>query len=569
MESLNQLILIAAALLFLSILASRLSSKFGFPLLLIFLVVGMLAGTDGPGGISFEDFGAAFLVGQVALAVILLDGGLRTHLSSFRVAAAPALSLATFGVLITAGLTALFVLIVLDLDWRIALLFGAMVASTDAAAVFSLLGRTEKPLNERVRSTLEIESGANDPLAIFLVILMIQWIGADAAPGALGVALTLLNQLGIGALAGVAGGLLLSGLLHRLKLVEGLYALLVVSGGLLLFAGVNSLGGSGYLAIYIAGLVVGNMRSDATEHVLRVMDGLAWLAQSSMFLVLGLLATPSLMLETWLVAATVAVYLIFVARPLAVWVSLLPFHFPRKEVVFVSWVGLRGAVPIVLALFPMFAGLPEARLLFDLTFAVVLVSLLIQGTTIGPVARWLGVQVPAPGGILDRYYLDLPGVGPHELAIHEIAKGCPAIGRPVLEHLESLPGLALRAVAIVRNAELDALDSEQQAQEGDLLLILAPQASHDRLAAHLMASDSATRTFYGSLELLPSAPAALVADFYGLDLSEADQARTLGELVRRQLHHPLVQGDAIALGSLHLVVREAKDGKPLRFGIRL
>jgi potassium/hydrogen antiporter len=569
MENLNHLILVAAALLFASILASRLSSKFGFPLLLIFLAMGMLAGQDGPGGIAFEDFGAAFLVGQVALAIILLDGGLRTHGSAFRVAAAPAIVLASLGVLFTALLTALFVGLVLDLDWRIALLFGAMVGSTDAAAVFSLLGRAGKPLNDRVRSTLEVESGANDPLAIFLVILMIELIASDRPPGIGQVLGALINQFGVGALAGVAGGFLLSWLLNRLRLVEGLYALLVASGGLLLFAGANSLGGSGYLAIYLAGLVVGNIRSDATEHVLRVMDGLAWLAQSSMFLVLGLLATPSLMLETMAVAFAVAVYIILIARPVAVWLSLLPFHFPLRETAFVSWVGLRGAVPIVLALFPMLAGLEQARLLFDLTFAVVLVSLLIQGTTIGPVARLLRVQVPAPGGILDRYYLDLPVQPAQELAIHRIDAGCPAIDRPILEYLASLPDLKLHSLALLRDGEVSGVDTQTRARDQDVLLLLAPQNTQDRFAAHLMPMDSETRAFYGSLELLPNAPMALVADIYGADIPAEHQALTLGDLVRRELKHPLVAGDAVELGGLRLVVREAVNGYALRFGIRL
>jgi potassium/hydrogen antiporter len=322
MDAANTIILLTGILLFGSLLLSLASTRFGFPLLLIFLVVGMVAGEDGVGGIVFDDFQFAFLISNMALAVILLDGGLRTNIASFRVALRPAISLATFGVVFTAMAVALFAYWLLGVDWRIALLLGAIVGSTDAAAVFSLLGRSKTRLNERVGATLEIESGSNDPMAIFLVILMVSWIQLGEGPGAGLLAVNFIQQLGLGAVGGVLGGIVLAWLLQRVRLVEGLYALLVASGGLALFAAINKLGGSGFLAIYLAGLIIANRRTHATEHVLRVMDGMAWLAQAGLFLVLGLLVTPSRMLEDVPQALAIAVFLILVARPVAVLLAL-------------------------------------------------------------------------------------------------------------------------------------------------------------------------------------------------------------------------------------------------------
>ena len=293
MDAVNTSLLLGALLLFISVAASVASSRFGFPLLLVFLVVGMLAGEDGPGGIQFSDFGLSFLIGNLALALILLDGGLRTSIRTFRVALGPALALSTVGVVLTAAMLGVFAALALGFKWQYGLLFGAIVGSTDAAAVFSLLRHSGVHLNERVSATLEIESGSNDPMAIFLTIVLVELIRGGAPPGAAGAVLLLVQQLGLGALGGLLFGFALREVVHRIRLAEGLYALFIASGAVASFAVINKLGGSGFLAIYIMGLIVGNGRSHATEHVMRVMDGLAWLAQAGMFLLLGLLVTPS------------------------------------------------------------------------------------------------------------------------------------------------------------------------------------------------------------------------------------------------------------------------------------
>ena len=293
MEFWNLAILVAAALLLVSIVVSDISSRLGAPLLLVFLVLGMLAGEDGPGGIRFDDFETAYVIGTLALAVIIFDGGLRTSRDTFRVALWPAVSLATVGVLVTAGLVGLLAAWVLGLALLEGMLLGAIVGSTDAAAVFALLRTQGAALKRRVASTLEIESGSNDPMAVFLTVAILELLAAGKTGLEASTALSFVMQFAIGALLGVTGGRLLVWLINRLRLISGLYPLLAAAGGILIFAVAAQLGGSGFLAIYLAGPVLGNSRLQARQTILRVHDGLAWLSQIVMFLILGLLLTPS------------------------------------------------------------------------------------------------------------------------------------------------------------------------------------------------------------------------------------------------------------------------------------
>lgn len=392
----------AAALVFLSVVAGLFSARIGFSFLIVFLLTGVLAGEDGIGGYRFDDFRLSFWVGNIALAIILLDGGLRTPFSTFRTGLKPAFWLATLGVVLSAVLTALAGMLFIGLDFRTALLLGAIVGSTDAAAVFALLTRSGVVLNERVAATLEIESGVNDPMAVYLTLAFIAVLTAvDTSQTAwLTVAWGFVTQFGLGTVMGLAGGFGMAWLLGRIAERDtdnGVLALLLGAGGLSVFALTGLLGGSGFLAVYLFGLIVANRASEVVKPALAAMDGYAWLAQAGMFLLLGLLLTPSSLLPVLLPSLGVALALMFVARPLAVWVCLLPFRFSRQETFFISWVGLRGAVPIVLALFPLLAGVPQAGLLFNVAFVVVLVSLVLQGSTIGAAARWLGVAMPDPG----------------------------------------------------------------------------------------------------------------------------------------------------------------------------
>ena len=398
-------LMVAAALVFLSVLAGLVSARAGFSFLLVFLLAGVLAGEDGPGGLVFNDFKLSFWVGNVALAVILLDGGLRTEFTTFRTGLKPSLLLATLGVLVCAGITGAAARWLLDLPWPLALLVGAIVGSTDAAAVFSLLKSSGVKLNERVAATLEIESGMNDPMAVYLTLTFIAVAlavtsGDGAAPGWVDVLRSLLQQFGWGAALGLSAGFGMAELLKRLGRGEdgggGVRALLLVSGGLTVFAATTWLGGSGFLAVYAMGVIVGNRARRQVRASLSAMDGYAWLSQAGMFLLLGLLVTPSSLLITLWPALGVSLVLMLVARPVSVWLCLAPLRFPPREIAFISWVGLRGAVPIVLAVFPVMAGVPGAQTFFNVAFVVVLASLLMQGSTIAWSARRLGVDLPDP-----------------------------------------------------------------------------------------------------------------------------------------------------------------------------
>lgn len=405
MDFVNVPLFAASTLVFISVLAGLFSARIGFSFLLVFLLAGVLAGEDGIGGFSFDDLRLSFWVGNMALAIILLDGGLRTPFSTFRTGLKPASVLATLGVVVCAVITAGAGMLFLGLDWGQALLLGAIVGSTDAAAVFALLTRSGVTLNERVAATLEIESGVNDPMAVYLTLTLIALLGgvgvainvSDSLWQTLAIGFA--EQFGFGAVIGIASGFAMAFLLRRVAARDtsgGLLALMVGAAGLSVFAATSWLGGSGFLAIYLFGLIVANRATAEVAPTLAAMDGYAWGAQAGMFLLLGLLVTPTRLLESWVQALAVAGVLIFVARPAAVWLCLLPFRFSARETWFISWVGLRGAVPIVLALFPLLAGMPQAELLFNVAFVVVLASLLTQGTTIGWAARKLGVNLPDP-----------------------------------------------------------------------------------------------------------------------------------------------------------------------------
>ncbi|MEY2777458.1 MAG: hypothetical protein RLY30_1556 [Pseudomonadota bacterium] len=396
-------ILLGALLVFVSILLGQFTARTGFPLLLVFLGIGMLAGEDGPGGIVFNDHALSFWLGNIALAVILLDGGLRTQFSMFRVALRPASSLATLGVLLTCALLTLASHFLLGLPWELGFLFGAIVSSTDAAAVFALLNGSGLRLNERVLTTLEVESGLNDPMAVFLTLVatMVCVSLANPAQGhldALSLALMAAQQIGVGLVVPVASAYGFRSLVRLLKIEathnQGLNALLLMATGLSVFGLSLVLGGSGFLSIYVFGVLIADLKSRFVRTVIPAMDGLAWLFQASMFLLLGLLVVPSEAVEWAVMGLVLAFLLMFIIRPISVWVCLAPFKFTLREIGFVAWVGLRGAVPIILALFPIMAGVDPKREMLSLALMVVLLSLLVQGVSLAHVAKWMGVVLP-------------------------------------------------------------------------------------------------------------------------------------------------------------------------------
>ena len=570
MELTNQIIFIGAMMVLVSIFASVLTSRLGAPLLLVFLVLGMLLGVDGPGGVLFDDVQLSHLLGSLALAVILLDGGLATPYEDFRVGLRPALGLATLGVAITASVTGLFAAWWLDLRWLEGLLLGAIVGSTDAAAVFSLLRSQGVELKQRVGATLEIESGSNDPMAVLLTVVLIELLqGVGGNPG-LVILTEFARQMGLGALIGVSGGFALVWLLNRISMSPGLYPLAALSGGLSLFGITATLDGSGFLAIYLAGLVMGNRPLQLRLEVKRFHDGIARLAQIGMFLMLGLLVTPSELVPVAGDALLFAAVLILVARPLAVWLCLLPFRFPWREQVFLGWVGLRGAVPIILALFPLLAGLAQAQTFFNIVFFVVLISLLIQGWTVTALARALRLEVPPVTHRVQRVELDIPGQQELELVGYLLAAEAPLLCRAC--GWASLPGQA-KLVAVVRDNRLIEPADQEGLQAGDYLYLIAEPKALPELDRLLIAEPEADylsdRTFFGEFVLRGDIRLGDLCAVYGLDLSQEDRDLTPDALIRRALNaHPVV-GDRVQLGCVELVVREVESDAVTQVGLKL
>ncbi|HRP76169.1 MAG TPA: potassium/proton antiporter [Rhodocyclaceae bacterium] len=392
----DQIVLLAAVLILFGVISSKASAKLGLPVLVLFLIVGMLAGERGIGGIAFDSPGAAHALGTLALAMILYDGGLQTPLSSVRAVWKPASLLATLGVLVTALITGVAAAWILGLSVLEGLLIGAIVGSTDAAAVFAQLRNAGIHIRKRLKSTLEVESASNDPMAIFLTVGLLEVLVNDVPIG-LGLLTLFVQQMGIGAAIGLGVGWAAVAVINRIHLqASGMYPVLVTACGLLAFGLAANLGGSGFLAIFIAGVVVGNSRFVFQRSVFLFHDGMAWLSQITMFVVLGLLIDPKGLLDVWLEGLLIACVLIFLARPLAVVPMMLPFGFERKEIALVSWVGLRGSVPIVLAIFPLIFGVEQAPLIFNVVFFVVLISATVQGGTLAHVARRLGLAEEPP-----------------------------------------------------------------------------------------------------------------------------------------------------------------------------
>jgi len=472
-------LLVAGLLLAVAILATRVSLRLGVPALLLFLGTGMLAGSDGIGGIWFDDPSLSWSVGVVALAVLLYSSGLDTDARHVRPVLGPGLTLASVGVAVSTLATAAFTRLVFGWPLLEGLLLGAIVSSTDAAAVFGVLRSAGLRLRGRIQPILELESGSNDPMAIFLTLAA---TGAllGTSEGPLGATLGFALQMGVGALTGLLGGRAMRRAINRLSVPqEGLFPVFTLGLGLALFGATALLHGSGFLAVYLAGMTLGSGPLMHRRSILRFHDALAWLVQIGIFVTLGLLVFPSRLPEVAPEGLAVAAFLLLVARPLAVAVSLSPFRVPWREQAMIAWVGLRGAVPILLAIWPRVAGVPGADQVFDIVFFVVVVSVFVQGVSLPWVARLLGVgepTQPAPG----------PAIEHHAVRTLHLEVGPAADGRPLYDL--DLPRGALIAV-LERDGDALIPEGETLLRAGDRAQVVVDAGQEDLVRQRLDAPE--------------------------------------------------------------------------------
>lgn len=567
MASLDQVsiaILLGAVLVMAGILSSLLALRFGAPLLLVFLLIGMLAGDSGPGHLQFDDVRTTYLVGSVALALILFDGGLRTRFQSIRTVLAPSMVLATAGVLLTALVTAPVAKYMLDLNWTEALLVGAVVASTDAAAVFLLVHTQGLRLRPRVGATLEAESGTNDPFAIFLTLMLVEFISiGESSPAH--IILEFALEAVLGTIIGVIGGRLVVIALNRVALPQGLHAPFVATAALVIFGAAQIVHGSGFLAVYLAGIIIGNRPTRAHNSVVTFLDAATWLAQIVMFVLLGLLVSPHRLLSSLGGAVVVALALMLVARPLAVFACLAPFRFNWREKVFIAWTGLRGAVAIFLASIPMLVGLSKAYLYFDVAFVVVIISLLLQGWTLGPAARRLHVALPRADRRPRRVELDLPGQLEQQLVGYPVGAKSLYFRRGLLPSW-SKPTLVIRDQNILSPTEADPVSP------GDYLYLLAPPEraeALDRFFVDMPPGAAPDPHLLGDFMVAGEHTLGELAEIYGVTVDEEQKNLTLSDYFDIHLDSAPKEGAELALDAIVLVARSIGGGRVNVVGLRL
>jgi cell volume regulation protein A len=557
-------ILLGGLLVLAGIMSSLVAMRFGAPLLLVFLVVGMLAGESGPLGLKFDDVSITYAVGSIALALILFDGGLRTRFATFRSVLGPAITLATAGVLLTAAITAPIAAVLFDLRWIEGLLVGAVVASTDAAAVFFLMHARGLRVRPRVSATLEVESGSNDPFAVLLTMLLVEFLAVGDRSWQ-HVVQVLAEQAILGTIIGVLGGRAMVLVLNRLNLAQGLHAPFVATGAVVIFGLAAAVHASGFLAVYLAGLVLGNRPTRAHNTVVVFLDAVTWLAQIVMFVLLGLLVWPLRLIGSLWPALAVAAALMLIARPVAVFLCLAPFRFPWREKAFIAWVGLRGAVGIFLASIPLLVGLPKAYLYFDIAFVVVLVSLLVQGWTIAAAARRLHIALPRSDPLPRRVELDLPGQLAQEIVGYPISANSPYLTRGLLPSW-ARPTLVVRAEKILSPAEAEPV------RQGDYVYLLAPPEKAqalDRFFVRMPPPAAPDPRLLGDFFVSGDATLGALAEIYGLTVAPEAASITLAAHMAEELRHTPRPGDVVPLGPIALVAHRITAGRVSTVGLRL
>ena len=546
---------IAGLLLTFAILASKLSSIFGTPLLLLFLAIGMLTGEDGIFiNIHYDDYNSAYFFANFMLALIILDGGLRTSFSTFRRVATESTILATVGVLVTAAVTGLIAYYCLgNISLIQALLLGSIVGSTDAGAVFSLLGGNDVSLKSSVSSTLQIESATNDPMAILLTTVMLAIISGQSTSWVESLMIFAM-QFGLGILFGLIFGFFGRFIIASLSLGSGLYALLVFGIGLIGFSLTAAIGGSGFLAIFIIGMMIGNQNIRQISYILPVAEGITWLCQISLFLMLGLLVSPHQMLNYVVEGVVVAVAITFIARPLAVFLCIKPFFrsFTNRDLLFMSWVGLRGSVPIVLAIYPVFAKIENPQLYFNVAFVVVIVSLLIQGATLNPVSRLFKVYAPSSAMPVNKANVGIKLANDYELYNYRVRN-------------ESMEGLSLRNIhfpkgtmiaGMFRDGHMVKTVGNTVLRHGDILSIIGTDNDEPLLNSMFSKNITAKQklTYNGDKIFDGSVKMSDLADKYRIELTEYEKGLNVSEFMSYHIGGFAQIGDMVNLINVVLVV---------------
>lgn len=553
LETINPYILIISILVLVSITASIVSLRFGAPLLLLFLIIGFLAGEDGIGNISFDDASLAYLIGTIALVVILFDSGFLTKKTSVKNAFFPASILATLGVVSTAFLVGVVVKFLLGFSWPLSFLLGAIVSSTDAAAVFFLLRAGGIRIKDKVKSVLEIESGSNDPMAVLLTLFFVEMVVSSEEQSFL---IHLLNvftvQMGIGFILGFLGAHVIVKTVNLLKVDIELYPLIVLSLVFILFTTVSMLGGSGFLAVYVAGIIVGNTKMRVGGMLHRFQGVVSCFCQILMFLTLGLLATPSLFATIVIPAVIIALFLIFIARPIAVWLLIFPFKFKIQEINFIAWVGLRGAVSILLAIVPMIYGIEQGIEIFNITFIIVLTSLLVQGWSIIPMAKKLRLTVPKKLGAVERVELDLPSKIDLELVTYRINNET---------HVTSggkLPRWAKPSI-VIREGKVLSAYTAGELKEKDRVYIFASNAQLPILDKFFAQSAEEEKDDSSYFKINHEKNMVVLAKNYGIKVKKEYEETNIAEYIEKEIGENIEIGDSISLGNIELIVKKLSE----------
>ena len=572
MDQLNYIFLISGLLLCSSIFASRISSIMGLPVLLLFLGIGMLCGINGVFfQIDFNDYNIAFLVTNVALAVILFDGGCQTNFYTFRSVAKPSIILSTLGVLITTVIVGCAAYYIFKLQFFESMLIGAIIGSTDAGAVFSLLGNNGISLKNKVNNPLQIESATNDPMAIFLTVTIIGIINGsmlnnvDTYTAVIDMLLFFVKQLAFGVGFGIIFGIVGRSIINHINIPTGLYSLLVLGIAFTGFSITSTLNGSGFLAIFIIGMFIGNQNTRQLNYIRPVQDGLNWLSQIGLFLILGLLVTPSDLVLYLVPGLLIALVLTFVARPVAVFLCLKPFFtYSTKELAFISWVGLRGSVPIVLAIYPIMAEVPHGEVYFNVAFVIVLFSLLVQGASILPMAKLFDVYAPSMAAPISKGQIGITIDDDYEIFNYEI-------------HHHEFENVALKDIkfpsktliaSIFRHGQMFKPSANRTIKKGDIISIIGHADDELFLNSIFSGETPIKESHYYSGDIILSGNLTMpeVADKYDLIITSLEKELTLAEFMNYQLGGFPQVGDRITIVDIRLTVYELQGDNISKVG---